>query len=200
MTVLAGRLARGERLPGFGQPLYPDGDPRAVAILAALARSAPPPSWAGAPLPAGRRSWQRSGPSSPCRPCASRTRGKPAARASAAHRRRRKKTMFTSLQPISSPCAFPRTLSNHKNSTGSNQRTQPHWLALRAGAQALKFRRFSFFLLFFLIFCLTRVLARLSSYLSERPLLCSGPAVRPACRKFSGVFYACSQESKKCMQ
>jgi citrate synthase len=41
MTVLAGRLARGERLPGFGQPLYPDGDPRAVAILAALAQSAP---------------------------------------------------------------------------------------------------------------------------------------------------------------
>jgi citrate synthase len=41
MTVMAGRLARGERLPGFGQPLYPDGDPRAAAILAALARSAP---------------------------------------------------------------------------------------------------------------------------------------------------------------
>ena len=29
MTVMAGRLARGERLPGFGHPLYPDGDPRA---------------------------------------------------------------------------------------------------------------------------------------------------------------------------
>jgi citrate synthase len=41
MTVLAGRLARGERLPGFGQPLYPEGDPRAVAILAALAQAAP---------------------------------------------------------------------------------------------------------------------------------------------------------------
>jgi citrate synthase len=41
MAVMAGRLARGERLPGFGQPLYPEGDPRAIAILAALARAAP---------------------------------------------------------------------------------------------------------------------------------------------------------------
>jgi citrate synthase len=41
MAVMAGRLARGERLPGFGQPLYPEGDPRAVAILAALAQVAP---------------------------------------------------------------------------------------------------------------------------------------------------------------
>jgi citrate synthase len=41
MTVMAGRLARGERLPGFGQPLYPEGDPRAGAILAALAQAAP---------------------------------------------------------------------------------------------------------------------------------------------------------------
>jgi citrate synthase len=41
MTVMAGRLARGERLPGFGQPLYPEGDPRAIAILAALAQAAP---------------------------------------------------------------------------------------------------------------------------------------------------------------
>jgi citrate synthase len=40
-AVMAGRLARGERLPGFGQPLYPEGDPRAVAILAALAQAAP---------------------------------------------------------------------------------------------------------------------------------------------------------------
>jgi len=38
---MAGRLARGERLPGFGQPLYPEGDPRATAILAALAQAAP---------------------------------------------------------------------------------------------------------------------------------------------------------------
>jgi citrate synthase len=40
MAVMAGRLARGERLPGFGQPLYPEGDPRAIAILAALAEVA----------------------------------------------------------------------------------------------------------------------------------------------------------------
>jgi citrate synthase len=41
MAVMAGRLARGERLPGFGQPLYPDGDPRATAILTVLAQAAP---------------------------------------------------------------------------------------------------------------------------------------------------------------
>ena len=41
MAVMAGRLARGERLPGFGQPLYPQGDPRAIAILAALGQAAP---------------------------------------------------------------------------------------------------------------------------------------------------------------
>jgi citrate synthase len=41
MGVMAGRLARGERLPGFGQPLYPEGDPRATAILAALAQAVP---------------------------------------------------------------------------------------------------------------------------------------------------------------
>ena len=41
MAVMAGRLTRGERLPGFGQPLYPEGDPRATAILAALAQVAP---------------------------------------------------------------------------------------------------------------------------------------------------------------
>jgi citrate synthase len=41
MAVMAGRLARGERLPGFGQPLYPEGDPRATAILASLAQAAP---------------------------------------------------------------------------------------------------------------------------------------------------------------
>jgi citrate synthase len=41
MTVMAGRLARGERLPGFGQLLYPEGDPRATAILEALATVSP---------------------------------------------------------------------------------------------------------------------------------------------------------------
>jgi citrate synthase len=35
-TAIAARLARGERLPGFGQTLYPAGDPRAADLLAAL--------------------------------------------------------------------------------------------------------------------------------------------------------------------
>ena len=35
-AALAARLARGNRLDGFGHPLYPDGDPRATAILARL--------------------------------------------------------------------------------------------------------------------------------------------------------------------
>ncbi len=35
-AALAARLARGEYLPGFGHRLYPDGDPRAVALLRAL--------------------------------------------------------------------------------------------------------------------------------------------------------------------
>ena len=34
--AVAIRLARGERLPAFGHPLYPDGDPRAEALLAQL--------------------------------------------------------------------------------------------------------------------------------------------------------------------
>jgi citrate synthase len=37
LAALAERLMRGEDLPGFGQFLYPEGDPRARAILAALA-------------------------------------------------------------------------------------------------------------------------------------------------------------------
>ena len=41
MAVMAARLARDEDLPGMGQPLYPDGDPRGGAILAA-ARAAVP--------------------------------------------------------------------------------------------------------------------------------------------------------------
>jgi citrate synthase len=43
-TTLAARLDRGERLPGFGHRLYPDGDPRATALLAALD---PGPWWRG---------------------------------------------------------------------------------------------------------------------------------------------------------
>src|SRR5579862_1581872 len=41
LAVMAARLARGEELPGLGQPLYPDGDPRARAIIAAIARARP---------------------------------------------------------------------------------------------------------------------------------------------------------------
>lgn len=40
-SAIAARLRRGETLPGFGHPLYPDGDPRATALLAALARAYP---------------------------------------------------------------------------------------------------------------------------------------------------------------
>jgi len=36
MPAMAARLARGEALPGLGQPLYPQGDPRALAIVGAL--------------------------------------------------------------------------------------------------------------------------------------------------------------------
>jgi citrate synthase len=41
LPALAARLARGERLPGLGQPLYPQGDPRCAAIIAALAEAVP---------------------------------------------------------------------------------------------------------------------------------------------------------------
>jgi citrate synthase len=43
-ATLAARLDRGERLPGFGHRLYPDGDPRAAALLTALD---PGPWWHG---------------------------------------------------------------------------------------------------------------------------------------------------------
>jgi citrate synthase len=35
--AVAARLARGERIPAFGHPLYPNGDPRAAALLPHLA-------------------------------------------------------------------------------------------------------------------------------------------------------------------
>ena len=38
-SAIATRLARGEHVPAFGHPLYPDGDPRAAALLSHL----PPP-------------------------------------------------------------------------------------------------------------------------------------------------------------
>ncbi len=41
LAVMAARLARDEDLPGFGHFLYPQGDPRAAAILAALTCAAP---------------------------------------------------------------------------------------------------------------------------------------------------------------
>jgi len=41
MAVMAGRLSRGEDLPAFGQFLYPNGDPRAAAILDAVVRIVP---------------------------------------------------------------------------------------------------------------------------------------------------------------
>jgi citrate synthase len=37
--AIAERLQRGERIPGFGHPLYPDGDPRAVHLLEAIEAS-----------------------------------------------------------------------------------------------------------------------------------------------------------------
>ena len=39
--VVAARLRRGEEVPGFGHQLYPDGDPRAEALLAAVAAAYP---------------------------------------------------------------------------------------------------------------------------------------------------------------
>lgn len=41
VTAIAERLARGEAVPGIGHPLYPEGDPRAVAILYALSAIVP---------------------------------------------------------------------------------------------------------------------------------------------------------------
>jgi citrate synthase len=39
--AVAIRLARGERIPGFGHPLYPDGDPRAAVLLSRMAPHSP---------------------------------------------------------------------------------------------------------------------------------------------------------------
>ncbi len=41
MAVMAARLARDETLPGMGHPLYPQGDPRALAIVEALTAAQP---------------------------------------------------------------------------------------------------------------------------------------------------------------
>jgi len=40
-SAVASRLRRGETVPGFGHPLYPDGDPRAESLLTVLAGAYP---------------------------------------------------------------------------------------------------------------------------------------------------------------
>jgi citrate synthase len=40
-ATLAGRLRRGESLPGFGHPLYPQGDPRGTTLMALVHAAAP---------------------------------------------------------------------------------------------------------------------------------------------------------------
>jgi citrate synthase len=39
--VIAGRLRRGDGLPGFGHPLYPEGDPRGAGLLRISAEALP---------------------------------------------------------------------------------------------------------------------------------------------------------------
>jgi citrate synthase len=43
-AALEARLRRGERIPGFGHPLYPDGDPRAAFLLERIRALRPRPS------------------------------------------------------------------------------------------------------------------------------------------------------------
>lgn len=45
--ALGERLGRGEAVPGFGHPLYPDGDPRAGLLLALVRAAVPPQRLAG---------------------------------------------------------------------------------------------------------------------------------------------------------
>lgn len=54
--ALADRLRRGEGIPGFGQPLYPDGDPRGAALLDLAAEVAP-----GSPVVACARALAKAG-------------------------------------------------------------------------------------------------------------------------------------------
>jgi citrate synthase len=44
-AVVATRLRRGERVPGFGHPLYPSGDPRAQLLMRLAERSGNEPAW-----------------------------------------------------------------------------------------------------------------------------------------------------------
>ena len=46
-AAVAARLRRGDRIDGFGHPLYPDGDPRATAILGWLRTAFPASAEAG---------------------------------------------------------------------------------------------------------------------------------------------------------
>jgi citrate synthase len=39
--VISGRLRRGERIPGFGHSLYPEGDPRGAGLLRLVAEANP---------------------------------------------------------------------------------------------------------------------------------------------------------------
>jgi len=41
LGVVGARLRRGERVPGFGHPLYPDGDPRGAALLRLVEEGCP---------------------------------------------------------------------------------------------------------------------------------------------------------------
>jgi citrate synthase len=40
-AVISGRLRRGERIPGFGHSLYPEGDPRGAGLLSLVAEAHP---------------------------------------------------------------------------------------------------------------------------------------------------------------
>ena len=56
--AMTDRLRRGEAVPGFGHPLYPDGDPRAKALFAAVERVLPDSdatAWLGAIERAGQQ-------------------------------------------------------------------------------------------------------------------------------------------------
>jgi citrate synthase len=44
-AVVANRLRRGERVPGFGHPLYPTGDPRAALLLKAAETAGNKEAW-----------------------------------------------------------------------------------------------------------------------------------------------------------
>ena len=44
-AAIASRLRRGERVPGFGHPLYPSGDPRAVVLLQLAQAAGDGPAW-----------------------------------------------------------------------------------------------------------------------------------------------------------